>query len=135
MTSQGISAVEDQGWYVVDDDGDYVTPLVNNRECAYAYKEKGITFCAIEKAYFENRIEFRKPVSCHLYPIRITKYKQYDAINYETNKICKVAVEKGIKEKIFIYQFLKDPLIRKYGETWYNELKLAAETLNQESQK
>ncbi len=134
MTDEGVRAVEEQGWYVVDDDGDTVTPLMNNGACAYIYEDNGITFCAIEKAWMEGLIEFRKPVSCHLYPVRITKYKAYDAVNYEKNKICKAALKKGGNEEVFLYQFLKDALIRKYGNNWYRELELNVEVWKQQNQ-
>lgn len=127
MIPEGIKAVEEQGWYVIDDDGDTVTPLVNNSACAYVYYENGIALCAIEKAWIDGKIDFQKPISCHLYPIRITKYEKFDAINYEKNKICKAALKKGKSEKAYLYKFLKDPLIRKYGNKWYSELELNAE--------
>lgn len=134
MTEEGIRTIEEQGWYVIDEEGDTVTPLVNNGACAYAYNEKGITFCAIEKAWMEGLVDFRKPVSCHLYPVRITKYKSYDAVNYEKNRICKAAIKKGKKEGVPIYTFLKEPLIRKYGSKWYSELELNAETWRQQNE-
>ena len=122
MTSQGVESVENQGWYIVDNDGDTVTPLMEGGACAYSYNKKGTTYCAIEKAWFNGLVDFRKPVSCHLYPVRITKYEAYDAINYEKNEICKSALKSGKKQHIYLYQFLKDPLIRKYGIQWYNQL-------------
>lgn len=128
MTPEGIAAVEEQGTWVVDSDGDKVTPLVNNKECAFTYKdENGIIFCTIEKAFRNNEVDFYKPLSCHLYPIRITKYKHYDAINYESNKLCIPARIKGERVGVPIYRFVKEPLIRKYGEKWYEELSIAAE--------
>ena len=134
MTQQGIDAVESQGWYVFDTDGDCVTPLVNSGECAYTFRdEKGVTLCAFEKAFYERKIDFLKPVSCHLYPIRITKYKQYDAVNYEENHICRSACVKGKECAIAIYQFLEKPLIRHYGQEWYDELKIAARMLSEQS--
>jgi len=127
MTETGIKAVEEQGWYVIDSDGDTVTPLSNDGACAYIYNEKGITFCAIEKAWNEGLTDFRKPVSCHLYPVRITKYKAYDAVNYEKNDICKSALKFGKKHETYLYKFLKDALTRKYGEDWYQNLEKQAE--------
>lgn len=131
MTKSGIKAIEKQGTWVIDQDGDKVTPLVNNHECAYTYKdEKGIVFCAIEKAYLNHEIDFQKPVSCHLYPIRITKYEAYDAVNYETNKLCIPARIHGETLGVPLYKFVKDPLIRKYGKAWYRQLEIAAQELN-----
>lgn len=119
-----------QGFSVIDSDGDLVTPLVNNRQCAYSfYDERGILKCAIEKAHFDGKLDFRKPISCHLFPIRITEYKRFDAINYEELDICKPGRECGISEKLPLYKFLKEPLIKKYGEEWYKEVEIAGKFL------
>lgn len=118
-----------QGFAVVDFDGDLVTPLVNNKECAYTFEERGILKCGIEKAFLDGKINFRKPVSCHLFPIRISEYKRFDAVNYQKIDICKPGRECGKSEKLPLYVFLKEPLIRKYGEDWYQQLKFAAENL------
>jgi hypothetical protein len=127
MTPEGKAVIAHQGSSMVDSDGDTVTPLVNNRECAYTFKdERGIVKCAIEKAFFDGKIDFRKPVSCHLFPIRITEYKRFDAVNYQELKICKPGRVCGIGQKLPLYQFLKEPLIRKYGEKWYEQLEYAA---------
>jgi len=128
MTAAGIAVVEKQGVYATDSDDDKVTPLIGNSEdCAYACAEKGVIFCAIEKAYMNGMIGFRKPVSCHLYPIRITKYNDFDAVNYHPWSICSDALKLGEKKGTPLYIFLKEPLIRKYGGEWYKELCLAAE--------
>jgi hypothetical protein len=128
MTAKGIAAVEEQGHYVVDDDGEYSTPIIKGRECAYAiYDDKGILKCAIEQAYYDGKVNFKKPISCHLYPIRITKYEEFDAINYERWHICNPACKHGKELGVPVYKFLKDPLIRKYGEEWYKELTLQVE--------
>jgi len=130
MTKSGIKAVKKQGKWIIDSDGDKVTPLINNKECAYIYKDNnGIVFCAIEKAFLEKEIDFQKPVSCHLYPIRITKYKDFDAVNYESNKLCIPARINGEKLGVPLYKFVKVPLIRKYGKEWYKQLEIAAEEL------
>ena len=122
--------IEKQGFSVIDKDGDLVTPLVNNGQCVYTYTdEKGILKCAIEKAYFEGKTTFRKPVSCHLFPIRITAYKRFDAVNYQELAICKPGKECGRSAKLPLYKFLKEPLIRKYGEEWYADVEAAAEYL------
>jgi hypothetical protein len=128
LTDDGLKAVAEQGLYLIDDDGDYVTPLVEGyRECAYTIFENGIAKCSIEKAYLEGKVSFRKPVSCHLYPVRITKYKSYDAVNYEKWSVCGPACRLGEELKVPVYVFLKDSLTRKYGEQWYDQLKLVAE--------
>lgn len=120
-----------QGFSMIDSDGDLVTPLVNNRQCAYSfYDENKILKCSIEKVYFEGKITFRKPVSCHLFPIRITEYKRFDAVNYQELDICKPGRTCGISKKLPLYKFLKEPLIRKYGIEWYKELEIAADHLS-----
>lgn len=126
MSANGKKAVKKQGYWIIDSDGDKVTPLVNNNECAYTFKDDNdIVFCAIEKAYNNKEIDFQKPLSCHLYPIRITTYKDFDAVNYETNKLCIPARINGEKLGVPIYKFVKAPLIRKYGQEWYDKLEIA----------
>ncbi len=126
-----IQAIREQGYSVIDSDGDLVTPLFNKRECAYAYtNDRGILSCAIERAYTEGKIPFRKPLSCHLFPIRITRYKDFDAVNYQQLDICRAGRDCGKKNRLPLYVFLKEPLIRMYGEEWYAELEVAAEYLN-----
>lgn len=124
MNAKGIAAVEKQGTYVLDSDGDYTTTLVSEgAECAFVYfDEKNIAKCAIEKAYMDGKIDWKKPISCHLYPIRISEYKEYDAVNYHSWHICKPACECGQQLNVPVFKFLRDPLIRKYGENWYEEL-------------
>ncbi len=122
--------LDKQGYSVIDSDGDLVTPLVNNRQCVYSfYDKKGILKCAIEKAHFEGKMEFRKPISCHLFPIRITEYKRFDALNYEELAICKPGKACGVSEKLPLYKFLKEPLVKKYGAEWYKEVEIAADML------
>jgi hypothetical protein len=123
MTEKGIKTIEKVGTYVTDFEGDYTTPCVDvNKECAYVIWEGGITKCAIEKAYEEGVISWKKPISCHLYPIRITKYPEFDVLNYDRWSICSPACSFGNELKVHVHEFLKDPLIRKYGEEWYQEL-------------
>lgn len=126
--------IEKQGFSVIDSDGDLVTPLLNNRQCVYTFRdERGILKCGIEKAFLEGKTSFRKPVSCHLFPIRITEYKRYDAVNYQELSICREGKACGKAAKLPLYKFLKEPLIRKYGEEWYNEVEVAAEYLENNS--
>ena len=126
--------VDKQGFSIIDSDGDLVTPLVNNRQCVYSFSDElGILKCAIEKAHFEGKTNFRKPVSCHLFPIRITEYKRFDALNYEQLKICQPGRECGVSQKLPLYKFLKEPLIRKYGEEWYKEVEIAADYVIEKS--
>ena len=129
MTEKGLEVVDNNGVFDYGAEGDYVTPLVNDQECAFVYFENNISFCAIEKAYREGKIDFIKPISCHLYPIRITKYPDYDAVNYHKWSICKPALKEGKQKGSYIYQSLREPLIRKYGQQWYDKLvKAAAES-------
>ena len=130
MMQKGIDVVDKVGVAVLDIEGDVTTPLVNNRECAFVIEENGISKCSIEKAHYEDKVEFKKPISCHLFPIRIQEYRDFDAVNYEEIKICKPACECGSKLEVPVYAFLKEPLVRKYGEDWYKELLEAANLLS-----
>ena len=133
LRPEGIQAIEEQGTYTLDFEGDLVTPLVNNAECAYViFDEKGYTKCAIEKAYEDGIIDWQKPISCHLYPIRITEYSNFSAINYHEWDICSDACTLGKELGVKVYQFLKKPLIRKYGEEFYQTLSEAAEEWEKE---
>lgn len=124
LTPEGKRVIEEQGVAMVDHDDELVTPLIGNRdECAYSYfNDKGICLCGIEKAYFEGKTTFRKPISCHLYPIRTKRFTELTAINYDQWKICASAREKGLKEGVPVFRFLKEPIIRKWGEDFYNAL-------------
>lgn len=123
LSEEGVNAIEQQGKYILDEEGDYSTPTIGGKECAYAiYDERGILKCGIEQAYFDKKINYRKPISCQLYPIRVTKYDQFEALNYDQWHICAPACSHGAALKIPVYKFLKEPLIRKYGQGWYDEL-------------
>ncbi len=123
--------VRKQGFSVTDSDGDLVTPLVNNRQCVYTYlDEKSIWKCGIERAFLDGKITWRKPVSCHLFPIRITEYTDFDAVNYQQIDICKPGRQCGAGARLPLYKFLKEPLIRKYGEEWYQQLEYAGDHLS-----
>lgn len=123
LSASGRHEIKQQGLYVLDEEGDNSTPLINNKECAYAiYDENNILKCGIEQAYLDGKTSFRKPISCHLYPIRIEKYTDYEAVNYDGWDICADACKLGAKLGVPLYQFLKEPLIRKYGENWYQKL-------------
>lgn len=128
LSPEAQAVIEKQGIGYIDSDGEVVTSLVDGRDCVFTfYDEKGICKCAIEKAYREGRINFLKPVSCHLYPIRVAKYKTFSAVNYNKWKICKPAEILGKKEGLPLYKFLKEPLIRKFGDKWYTELDKVAQ--------
>lgn len=126
-----IEALE-KDLYTIDSDGDFVTQLVNGNECAFVFfDENNIAKCSIEQAYLDGKVSFKKPISCHLFPIRIKKYKSFIAVNYEGLDICKDACELGKKLEVKTYVFLKEPLIRKFGESWYKELEFVDKQLKQ----
>ncbi len=129
MRPEGLTAVEEQGTSVVDFENDNVTPLIDNAECAYTVLEDGIFRCAIEEAWSEGKTYFRKPVSCHLFPIRMKQFSDFLAVNYQELPVCSGARSKGSKYGVYVYEFLKEPLIRAVGEKVYGELCIAAEEL------
>lgn len=136
LRPEGVEAIEKQGTSVEDFEGDLVTPLIDNRDCAYViFDEKGITKCGIEKAYEEGVIDWQKPISCHLYPIRVTEYTTFTAFNYHEWPICSDACELGKELKVPVYKFLKNPLIRKYGEDFYETLSAVATEYFKEMEK
>jgi len=122
MSEKGREVIELLGVFDYDTDASYVTPLVDNEECAFVYFEDGISFCAIEKAWLEGKIPFQKPISCHLYPVRLSKVGDFTAVNYEKWGICKPALILGQEKGVPLYRFLKDPLIRRFGKKWYEKL-------------
>lgn len=129
LRPEGVRALEEQGTWTVDPlDGDFVTPMVNGEECAYViFDEHGITKCGIEKAYENGAVQWKKPISCHLYPIRAKEYSTFTALNYDRWPICNDACILGKELKVPVYRFLSAPLIRKYGEDFYNVLEIAAQ--------
>ncbi len=129
LTPEGIKAIEEQGTHVLDEDGDLSTPTVGGKECAYAiYDNQKVLKCGIEQAYYDGKVSWKKPISCHLYPIRITKKKNFEAVNYHKWDICSAACALGKQLGVPIYKFLKEPLIRKYGQAWYDELVIVIES-------
>jgi len=130
ISAEGLLSIMEQGAFVRDSDGEIVTPLINNKECAFAVFEDGIAFCTIEKAFRNGAVPFNKPVSCHLYPIRIKSFDGYDAVNYDTWSICNPARMEGERNGLPVYQFVKEALIRKYGIGWYDQVDYAAKNLD-----
>lgn len=131
MTAEGIKQVERQGKYLYDHEFGWVTPTIEGQICAYGFRDDfGIIKCAIEKAYLEGKTDWKKPISCHLFPIRITKSKEdpdLEYVNYEPRQdLCKAACSLGKKLKVPTYQFLKEAIIRKYGEEFYEILAATA---------
>lgn len=133
LKQEYIEEIEQQGLYVWDDEYGHVTPTINGGICVYAYTEADsqIVKCAIEKAWRDGKIDFQKPISCHLYPIRIIENEGYEAVNYSPRKdLCKPACKLGAKLKVPVYQFLKGPLVRKYGEDFYEALDAVAQKIH-----
>lgn len=126
LPPESIECINKNGVFDYDEQGQLVTPLVNDRECVFVYFEDGIAKCAIEKVFLQRKIKFQKPISCHLYPIRIASYLNYDTLNYHKWPICVPACENGRALQVSIFEFLKEPLIRKYGKQWYEEVKREA---------
>ncbi|MBR5455200.1 MAG: DUF3109 family protein [Rikenellaceae bacterium] len=128
MTPEGREAIERDGFAVVDIDGDLTTPLVNDAECAYSYNEGGVTLCAIEKAYLAGECSWRKPISCHLYPIRVAKFSNGTyGLNFHRWNVCASAFECGRKVGVPAYKMLKEAITRAFGEEFYAALEAAEE--------
>jgi hypothetical protein len=133
MNENGIKAVEKQGKYIVDTDGELVTPLVNGKECAYVnFDKNGTAKCTIEQAFLDDKIDFKKPISCHLYPIRESKTSHYTTLNYHYWPICDPARSCGMDLNVKVYKFLKEPLIRRFGKEWFDLLEEAEKVWQEE---
>ena len=125
--------IEENGVAYVDCEGDLVTSIVDGRNCVFTtYGPGGMCMCALEKAWREGRIDFMKPMSCHLYPVRIREYDGFTAVNFHRWKICKCAEILGRKNGIRAYRFLEGPLVRRFGREWYDELVEAADAYLEE---
>jgi hypothetical protein len=136
MRPEGIQAVNEQGIVVRDEEEELTTPLVNGGECAYVtFDDTGTAKCAFELAFRDGKIDFPKPVSCHLYPIRIRKYNRFEALNYDRWDICDPACALGEKLAIPVFRFVKNALIRKYGEEWFAQAEAAEGLLQHEKNK
>ncbi|MFN6244693.1 MAG: DUF3109 family protein [Sediminibacterium sp.] len=138
MTKEGIKEIKQVGPYLYDREFGWVTPTIDGKICAYGYKDKeGIIKCAFEKAYNDGKIPWKKPISCHLFPIKLSKSKSDPGIeymNYEPREdLCKAACSLGKKLKVPAYVFLKDSIIRKYGETFYETLDATAAHLKEKN--
>lgn len=128
LAPEARRVIEEQGVSYVDEEGDLVTSIVNGRDCVFTcYAEGGMCLCAIEKAYREGRVKWRKPMSCALYPVRLKEYDGFTAVNLHRWKICKCAEVLGRREGLRAYQFLRGPLIDRFGQEWYDELAATAE--------
>lgn len=133
LRAEGIEAIEEQGTFIRGEDGEWETPLVNGSECAYViFSENGITKCGLEEAFNKGATTWKKPISCHLYPVRVKEYTELTAVNYHKWTICDPACALGEELKVPIYKFVKEALIRKFGKNWYTELEAVADTLSRE---
>lgn len=132
MAPAGIARVEETGVFTIDEDGEYVTPLVEDRECAFVtFDDKGIAKCSIEMAHRDGKIDFPKPISCHLYPIRLTELKDFTAVNYHFWPICDPARECGAKLNVKVYRFLRTAIERKFGKAYFQKLEEADKMLEE----
>ena len=130
LSPEAQRVIDRQGVAYRDVDGDMVTSIVSGEDCVFTcYDADGICKCAIEKAYREGRVSFYKPISCHLYPVRVKKYSDFTAVNYHRWGVCRTAELLGERVGLPVYQFLKEPLVRKFGSEWYEQLDIAAKTL------
>lgn len=130
LRKEGIKAIEEQGTFVTTDDGELETPLIDGADCAYViFDENKTALCAIEEAYNQGDVDWKKPVSCHLYPVRVKDYSEFSAVNYHQWHICDDACALGKELQVPIYKFVKEALIRKFGADWYAELEKVAEGL------
>jgi hypothetical protein len=127
MRKEGIEAIDKTGVFYMDQDNEPVTTLVNDAECAFVFfDENGITKCSVEQAHLAGKLDFKKPLSCHLYPIRTKKFNDFTALNYDEWKICEPACDCGDKLDVPVYKFLKEPLVRAFGEEFFRELEVVA---------
>ena len=134
LKPEGVRAIEEQGFMTVEPDGEYATPLINHAECAYSFEENGCTLCAIERAAHEGRTHFLKPLSCHLYPIRVMRFGNGTlGLNYHRWNICHDACVKGEMLGIPVYRALREPIVRAFGEEFFRALEEAERLLKEHS--
>jgi len=134
LRPEGIKAIEEQGKWIVGTDGTLETPLIDDKDCAYVIFDGKTALCGIEQAYNQGVVDWKKPVSCHLYPIRVKDFSEFAAVNYDEWDICDPACSLGKELEVPVYKFVKEALVRRFGEDWYMELeKVAAEHRNQDS--
>ena len=123
LRPEGIDAIESQGSHVTSKQGDLETPLIDGGECAYViFDDNQVALCGIEQAYNKGQIDWKKPISCHLYPVRVKSYSEFSAVNYHKWQICSSACSLGHELQVPVYKFVKQALIRKFGEDWYKKL-------------
>ena len=134
LSEQALKVIDAQGVAYPDPEGELVTSIVNGKDCVFTvYGEDGCCYCAIEKAWREGKCSFMKPVSCHLYPIRVKRLGQFWGLNYDRWDVCQAAAIKGHREGIPVYRYLKEPLIRRFGQAWYDELELTVSEMKRQN--
>ena len=127
LSPEAQDVIQEQGVAYRDEEGDLVTSIVNGKDCVFTcYDADGTCKCAIEKAFRAGKLAFYKPVSCHLYPIRVTDYGTFYALNYHRWNVCKAAELMGEQANLPVFRFLKEPLIRRFGQAWYDTLETVA---------
>lgn len=129
LRPEGVEAIESQGAWVIDKDNEIGTPLIDNKDCAYVIFDGGTALCGIEQAYNQGLIDWKKPVSCHLYPVRIKEFSSFQAVNYDRWDICSDACQLGKELQVPVYKFVKEALVRRFGAEWYEELEQVAKEL------
>jgi|TARA_B110000902_G_scaffold196564_1_gene222989 hypothetical protein len=130
MREEGLKAIEEQGVFYMDQDNEPVTTLVNGAECAFVFfDEQGITKCSIEQANREGKTDFKKPISCHLYPIRVKEFDDFTALNFDKWDICSPACACGDELNVPVYKFLREPIIRAFGMPFFDELEIVNKEL------
>lgn len=128
LRNEGVKSIEDQGTFITTKEGELETPLIDGADCAYVnFDDNNVALCAIEEAYNQGVIKWKKPLSCHLYPIRVKDYSEFSAVNYHHWHICDDACQLGKELQVPVYKFVKEALIRKFGEDWYLELESIAQ--------
>jgi len=131
LRKEGIEAIEAQGKFTTTEEGEFETPLIDGADCAYViFDEYNTALCAIEEAYNQGDVSWKKPVSCHLYPVRVKDYSEFSSVNYHHWQICDDACTLGKELQVPVYKFVKEALIRKFGEDWYLELEKVATKMN-----
>jgi hypothetical protein len=132
LSTEAQNVITQQGVAYIDREGDLAVSIVNGAECVFATKNaNGVWSCLIEQLYNEGKTTFKKPVSCHLYPVRTKKFKDFTAVNYHQWPVCKAAICEGELKSVSLYRFLKEPLIRKFGNEWYQQVEIAAEKIKE----
>ncbi len=129
LRKEGIAAIEAQGTWIKGVDGDLETPLIDGKDCAYVMFDGKTALCGIEQAYNQGIIDWKKPISCHLYPVRVKDFTEFTAVNYDKWDICDPACSLGQELEVPVYKFVKEALVRKFGEDWYAELEKVAEDM------